>query len=34
MAFDYKKEHEKTIGYTKEQQEHYMMLMQKALAKK
>ena len=33
-AFDYKKAHERTIGYTPEQQEHYMMLMQKALAKK
>jgi len=33
-AFDYQKQHERTIGYNKEQQEHYNMLMQKALAKK
>jgi len=29
-AFKYQKEHERTIGYTPEQQQHYMMLMQKA----
>ena len=33
-AFEYKKQHERTIGYTPEQQQHYMMLMQKATAKK
>lgn len=33
-AFDYQKQHERTIGYNKEQQDHYNMLMQKALAKK
>ena len=33
-AFDYKKAHEKTIGYTPEQQEHYMRLMQKAVEKR
>lgn len=29
-AFEYKKQHERTIGYTPEQQEHYMRLMQMA----
>ena len=33
-AFEYKKQHERTIGYTQEQQQHSMMLMQKATAKK
>lgn len=33
-AFEYKKAHEKTIGYTPEQQQHYMDLMQKAVGKK
>ena len=33
-AFQYQKEHERTIGYTPEQQQHYMMLMQKAIGKK
>lgn len=33
-AFDYKKAHERTIGYTPAQQEHYMRLMQMAASKK
>lgn len=33
-AFEYKKAHERTIGYTPEQQQHYMRLMQKAIDKK
>lgn len=33
-AFDYKKAHEKTIGYMPDQQAHYMRLMQKAAEKK
>lgn len=33
-AFDYKKAHERTIGYMPDQQEHYMRLMQKAAEKK
>ena len=33
-AFEYKKQHERTIGYNQEQQAHYMMLMQKAVSKK
>lgn len=33
-AFQYQQEHKRTIGYNKEQQEHYMHLMQMAAAKK
>ena len=33
-AFQYQKEHQRTIGYNKEQQEHYMHLMQLAASKK
>lgn len=33
-AFNYQKEHARTIGYTPEQQEHYMKLMQLAASKK
>ena len=33
-AFNYQKEHAKTIGYTPEQQQHYMRLMQMAASKK
>lgn len=33
-AFQYQKEHARTIGYNKEQQEHYMHLMQLAASKK
>lgn len=33
-AFQYQKEHARTIGYTPEQQQHYMMLMEKAANKK
>lgn len=33
-AFQYQKEHQRTIGYNKEQQEHYMRLMQMAASKK
>ena len=33
-AFQYQKEHARTIGYTPEQQEHYMKLMQLAASKK
>ena len=33
-AFNYQKEHSKTIGYTPEQQQHYMRLMQLAAQKK
>ena len=33
-AFQYQKEHARTIGYTPEQQEHYMRLMQLAASKK
>lgn len=33
-AYAYQKEHSRTIGYTPEQQNHYMMLMQKAISKK
>lgn len=33
-AYAYQKEHERTIGYTPEQQNHYMMLMNKAISKK
>jgi hypothetical protein len=33
-AFRYQKENARTIGYNKEQQEHYMHLMQLAAGKK
>jgi len=33
-AFQYQKEHARTIGYTPEQQQHYMKLMQLAASKK
>lgn len=33
-AFNYQKEHARTIGYTPEQQQHYMRLMQMAASKK
>ena len=33
-AFQYQQEHKRTIGYNKEQQEHYMRLMQLAASKK
>jgi hypothetical protein len=33
-AFEYKEQHKRTIGYTPEQQEHYMRLMQMAADKK
>jgi len=33
-AFNYQKEHARTIGYDKEQQDHYMWLMQMAASKK
>lgn len=33
-AFNYQKEHQRTIGYDKEQQQHYMWLMEQAANKK